>query len=637
MKKKKANRQKAVATVNQPAGTATAKKHPLPEQKNYRELIIILALTFIAYIPALQAGIVNWDDPDYVNKNFLTSGIANLLTTPLQGNYHPLTMLSLAFNYMISGEEPWSYHLLNLLLHLANTYLVFRLVMQLSNRKLVIASVTALLFGIHPMHVESVAWISERKDVLYGLFFIAGLISYTRFVDTNSRKQYLLTLLFLALAILSKPAAVIFPLVLFSIDFFRRRELSFKLVWEKIPFFILPLIFGVLTFLAQKEKGALDTEVFTAGTRFFMGFYGIMMYVVKLILPFRLSPFYPYPAINQPLPPEYYIGPFFFILLVVVAVYSWKRERVAAFGILFYITNLLLVLQFLPVGSAVIADRYTYIPYIGLFFIVGWLINRYAKDQMGKASYIVIPLALLLTILTFRQASVWTDGASLWDHAISVNPNSRAYDNRAQIYNEEKNFPKALEYYSEAIKLNTVDNEAYTNRGNIYFNSGKMDLAFQDYRMALSIKPDYYAALDNLGALYATRGQYDSALVYLNRALQVKKDYFSAYRNRGLTFMEMGRYEEAIKDFESFLSYSPGDADMYNAIGVCHRLGGKFQQALAAINKAIEIRQDPRFILNRSYTYSGLNNPQQARTDALTAKQNGVQLDPAYAAQLGIK
>ena len=205
MKKKKANRQKAAAAANQPAGTAPSKKLSLPEQKNYRELIIILALTFIAYIPALQAGTVNWDDPDYVNKNFLTSGISNLLTTPLQGNYHPLTMLSLAFNYMISGEDPWSYHLLNLLLHLANTWLVFRLVMLLSNRKLVIASVTALLFGIHPMHVESVAWISERKDVLYGLFFIAGLISYTRFVDTNNRRQYLLTLLFLACCGLLSP------------------------------------------------------------------------------------------------------------------------------------------------------------------------------------------------------------------------------------------------------------------------------------------------------------------------------------------------------------------------------------------------------------------------------------------------
>ena len=201
----------------------------------------IFVVTFLAFIPALSAGFVNWDDPDYVNNNILIkdfSHLSALITTPLQGNYHPLTMLSLAINYSISGLDAWSYHLFNILFHLLNCFLVFRLALLLSNKNIVIAFTTAVLFGVHPMHVESVAWISERKDVLYSLFFLAGLVSYTKYVDTGSKKQYGVTILFLVLSLMSKPAAVIFPVALFCIDLLRKRKFSFRLFLEKISFFI---------------------------------------------------------------------------------------------------------------------------------------------------------------------------------------------------------------------------------------------------------------------------------------------------------------------------------------------------------------------------------------------------------------
>ena len=632
MKKKKAGRQKAATETHKPV-----KPVPVPVKSYTRELLVIAILTILAYIPALRAGIVTWDDPDYVNAAFFRSGFSNFFTTPIQGNYHPLTMISLAINYSISGMDAWSYHLLNLLLHLFNCWLVFRFVMLLSNRNLVIAFTTALLFGIHPMHVESVAWISERKDVLYAVFFISGLISYTKYVDSGNRKQYLLAILFLILALASKPAAVIFPVVLFTIDLIRRRKFGWKLLMEKLPFFVLPLIMGIITFVAQKEKGAVDTEAFAMSTRILMGFYGIMMYIFKLFFPFNLSPFYPFPAINMKLPAEYYAGPVFFILLAVLCWYSWKRDRVITFGILFYLTNLLLVLQFLPVGSAVIADRYTYIPYIGLFYILGWLINRFAKGNIGRANTIILPVAIIFTILAFRQASIWISSETLWDHAIAVTPTSRAYDNRARLYSEEKNYAKALELFNEALKLNAIDNEGYSNRGNVYFNTNRLDLAYQDYKKALSIKPDYYPALDNIGALYAMRGQYDSALINLTHALAVKPDYISALRNRALTYLEIKKYDEAIKDFENFLKYSPDDPDIYNAIGVCYRLNGKYPEALTAINKALSIKQDPHFYLNRSYAYNSMKNLDLARKDAMTAKQNGLQLDAVYAKELGIQ
>src|SRR4030095_5333324 len=201
--------------------TKEVKISSLSTKQSNLALVIVLLFTFIAYIPALKAGFVNWDDPDYVSGNPLIKNISNLemiFTTPIQGNYHPLTVISLILNYYISGFDAWSYHLLNIILHLANCFLVFRLALLLSRNNLIIAFTTSLLFGIHPMHVESVAWVSERKDVLYSLFFLAGLISYTRYIDKGSKKQYWLTVLWLILSLLSKPAAVIFPVVLFCID-----------------------------------------------------------------------------------------------------------------------------------------------------------------------------------------------------------------------------------------------------------------------------------------------------------------------------------------------------------------------------------------------------------------------------------
>src|SRR5215470_14312460 len=179
--------------------TAKNKKTAPVKQATSREYLpffIILVACFLAYIPVLKAGFVNWDDPDYANEVFFKKGFSNLLTTPIQGNYHPLTVLSLFLNYLISGMNAWSYHLLNVILHMGNCILVFRLILLLSRGSVLIAFITAILFGIHPMHVESVAWVSERKDVLYGLFFIAGLISYTKFVDTGNRKQYVSAILF---------------------------------------------------------------------------------------------------------------------------------------------------------------------------------------------------------------------------------------------------------------------------------------------------------------------------------------------------------------------------------------------------------------------------------------------------------
>ena len=630
---------------------------------------LILIITFIIYIPALSAGFVNWDDPDYVGgNNYLIrdlSRLPELLTTPVQGNYHPLTMFSLALNFAISGDNEWSYHLFNIIFHLVNCFLVYRLAFLLSRSNPLIAFVTSFLFAIHPLHVESVAWISERKDVLYALFFIAGHISYTKYIDTSSKKQYWLTLLFVILSLMSKPAAVIFPVSLFCIDFLRRRQFLFKLFIEKILFFIPAIIMGLLTINAQKTVGATGEEYFGLAKNILFGFYGIMMYLVKMIIPFKLSAFYPFPPLNEKLPVAYYFAPLFTLLLAAVTYFTWKKYRFIAFGIAFYIANLLLVLQIFSVGSAVIAERYTYVPYIGLFFIAGCLLDRFAKGNLTKAYAVLAPVTIIFSVLSFLQVKTWKSGETLWDNVIKNQPCSRAYSARATLFRRDanklkqeadqaknakreqeatlkyaeanKNYQQAINYYTEAVKINAIDHESYNNRANIYMDQNNFNAAIVDYKQALVVKPDYYVAFDNLGALYARRGMYDSALYFFSKTLEQKPDYKPTYNNRAITFMSLKRYDEAIKDWQRYLSYQPNDPDVTNTIGECYRMLGKNQEALRFINTAIQLNPQAAYFLNRAYTYKNLNNIENARNDALAAKKAGIQLEATFAASLGIQ
>ena len=654
-KKKKASKHIHNKPVKSPATTVPSWHLP-----------VILMITFLIYLPVLNAGFVNWDDPDYVIDNFRIKDISNiveLITIPVQGNYHPLTMISLAINYQISGDAAWSYHLFNLLFHLVNCVLVYRLAFALG-KNIAVAFITSLLFGIHPLHVESVAWVSERKDVLYALFFIAGHITYTKYIDTGIKKQFWLTLLFLMLSLLSKPAAVIFPFSLICIDILRGRNFGIKLISEKIIFIIPALIFGLLTLRAQQTTGATGEVYFNFFQNILFGCYGIMMYFLKLIFPFSQSAFYPFPPLNENLPYVYYLSPVFTLGLITIIYLSWKKFKPIAFGISFYIVNLLLVLQVFTVGSAVIAERYTYIPYIGLFYIAGFFIDRLTKKNNKKAFTIIAPIGLFFATLTYFYVQVWRNGETLWDNVIKYQPGSKAYDYRANLLKKEANeilgtantlkaqgklneansafteadmkYRLALQYYTTAISLNKIDHESFNNRANLYMDLNKFDSALLDYRNSLTVNPTYHVTYDNLGAMFARMNQLDSALYYLNKAIELKPDYKPAYSNRGLTLMALQRYIDAIKDWEFFLELQPNDPIVYNTIGLCYQKMSKHNESLKYFNKAITLNPLPPFLLNRSYAYFYLNNLSQARVDAQAAKQAGADIPITYLQQLGL-
>jgi len=546
-------------------------------------------------------------------------------------------MVSLAVNYAMSGLKPLSYHLLNLILHLLNTFLVYRLASRLSKNNNVISFATALLFGIHPLHVESVAWVSERKDVLYAFFFLLGLISYVRYIEKALLKDLFFTFIWFALSILSKPAAIIFPVVLFTIDFFYKRKISGKILLEKIPFILLSALFAWLTLGAQKTVGATDkAAVFSFGDRILFGFYGYAMYFLKTIFPVNLVAFYPTPPINEALPSYFFITPVFFLATVILCLLTWRKNRVVTFGFLFYFVNLLLVLQLVVIGSALMADRYTYIPLIGLFFMAGWLLDKNFRDKPSLAFGIISVVGIVFTVVTYNQAGTWKSGETLWDNVIKKVPSSKAYTIRAEVYKKQGNKEKALAYYNEAIGMNAADAEALGNRGNIYFDMQQDSLALIDYNRALAINPDFVPALSNKGSLLSRSGKYEEGLKFLEHALALKPDYAPAIRNRGTTYFNMKQYEKAIEDFKKYVTYEPGEAEIYNTIGVCYQSTGNYEMSVQAFTDAIDKDAQPLYFLNRSISFRELGKIDEARKDALYARGAGLKLNPEYEKVLGL-
>ena len=568
MKKKKENKKQNSSIKN-----GTVKIPVLTKGDNFFGIFIILLFTFIAYLPVLKAGFVNWDDPQYVYENTLLTSFSHLkeiLTTPVQGNLHPLTMLSLAFNYSISGQNAWSYHLLNLLFHLANTILVYILARRLSKENEIISITTALLFALHPMHVESVAWVSERKDVLYSFFYLLGLISYTKYSDTNKRIPYLLSLIWLVLSLASKPAAVIFPVALFTIDLLRKRKFNLLLITEKIPFFVVSAVLGYLTLHIQSTEGATQGQnYFGFNDRFFFGFYGFLMYISKLIFPVNLVPFYPFPAVKESLPFLYYLSPVFFIAICFLCIKTIKNSIVFAFGFSFYFLNLILVLQFFIVGSAIIADRYTYIPYIGIFYIIGWLIDKWQGKSLKKAFVCIVIPGIILSTLTYNQAQTWKNSSTLWDHAINVHPSFRAYNNRGLVYQVEGNNEKALEYYNKIIKMTPNYAEVYINRGILFANEKKFAESLKDYNHALNLQPGNFLIYYNRGNLMGNMQKYEEAIKDFSQAITLKNDYGPAYFGRGLAENFSGAKDLCCSDLQraSSLKFKPANDAL---LSLCH-------------------------------------------------------------------
>lgn len=608
--------------------------------KNNIWILGTLLLTMVLYLPSLQNDFVNWDDQLYVYENplifDLIGNFGRIIVEPVAGNYHPVTVLTLALDYSIGGLNPFYYHLTNLLWHLFNVVLVFWFVYSLSNRNTLVSGIATLLFAIHPMHVEPVAWISSRKDLVYTAFFLLSLVTYFKYLAKEKWTWLLGSLVLFILSAAAKPAAVILPLVLFLIDYLKVRPLTLKLALEKIPFFIVSLAFGLLTISAQQAGGAVgDFETYTIFQRILFGCYGLMMYLYKAFVPLNMTNLYSYPVISEGLPFSYYLAPVV-VLLVIGLVHKFRNDRKVVFAALFFLVNLLLVLQIMTVGSAILADRYTYIPYISLGFLLGY-IWLFVMGLGQKPKQIMIGLGLVITVLfswmTYRQTQVWKNGETLWKHAIQVEPISRNHAALGDFYQKKGAFDQALAKFTDAINLKPGKYDHWGDRGTTYFKMGNYAAAIQDFQKSLELKPEAEKVHRNMGSALGAAGRYNEALGYFNRALELEPNFPDALLDRGNLYIYLQNYDQALSDFQAYLNTDPISPSFkaFNGIGVAYYYKGDYQQAINFYSQAIALNpNDGQVYYNRSVCYSNLGNKQQALSDALAAQKRGMAVDATY-------
>jgi hypothetical protein len=573
-------------------------------------LLASVAIAALCFFPMLSNGFTNWDDESYVIKNALLRGPdwPGIFSQEVVGNYHPLTIATLAINYQLTGLEASSYLLTNYFLHLINIALVFQFVYLISDSKTKVAFFVALIFGIHPMHVESVVWIAERKDVLYTFFFLLSLIKYLHYLQSGKKINYWLCFLFFLLSLFSKPAAIVLPLVLLLLDYWKGRTISGKVIIEKIPFFIFSLLLALITLKIQSTTAIVKLDSYPLWTRPLLGCYSIMIYFFRFFIPYPLSTLHPFPKTDH-LEWPYLISPIFIIAFLFFLWYQ-RKNRLIIFSVLFFIVNLLLIIHIISIGSSVVSERYTYVPYIGISFMFGMWLSRY-KNPVSE--YIYWAAVSLITVvfgyITFQRIGIWKDSTTLWTNVINQYPDAPlprtnlanynivlagdpAYSNQSKAL-----YQQALDDCNAALLNKPDDEQALANRQNIYLNLIQDSLAFADAEKLIKLYPNNKSGYYTRGAVYNRANQPDKALADLNKCLSLDAtiDWGFSYR-ASILFNSFKRYAEALSDY----------------------------------NKAIELNPQANHYLNRSYCYYYLGDHIKAKRDAQTAVAMGATIPDDY-------
>jgi len=642
-------------------------------------LYTTLIATFIFLLPTLFNDWVNWDDPIYVIDNYLIrdfsfEGIKKMFTTNhVLGAYVPIVLVSWSLDYAFSGLSPMTFHITNLLFHLLNVGLVFYLTKQISTR-VEVAFITALLFGIHPMHVETVAWITARKDLLYSLFLIGGLIAYTKYIKgraSEAKKYYVICFVLFVLSLLSKGTAVVFPLILFVFDFLKKRNNLRKMFLEKLPFFALSFWFTSMAIRAQDMSGALESRIHPSVLEALAtGFYGYFSYLVKVIWPFNLSVYQPYPmAIGESYPWYYYASAIPVLMIFGLMMLKLKQWKKFGFGMAFFFLSLIPVIQVLPFGASVTADRFAYLPYFGLFYILGvGFIKLLDKLKQFRKHIIIVGVIYLFVLggVTFSYATTWKDSETLWTNVIKhypknynaylnrsahridlkqydgafqdcekgivLNPkNSTLFHNRAIVQNKYGRKKEAIIDYTRAIKLDKNYASAYLNRGLVHEGLGESQKALLDINKFLKIKPREQLGFYNRGLLFKKMGKYANAVSDFSKAIMLDPNFYQSYMNRAIAFTELGKKELAISDFNSVIKLKPYFATAYTKKGDLFLDLNSFDYALESYNKAILLdRNQVDVFINRGFIRLNMKHYELALEDFNQALVNAPQNHLVY-------
>ena len=622
-----------------------AKKKQKPKKKTGRKsapahssgfkfslpLLAVLLITTLVFSGTLSNDFVNWDDDVNIlendNLNDFTAQNVGRIFHPeygrVIGNYNPLPIFTFAVEKAIFGLNPTVFHFTNLLLHLCCVFLVWLLGRRLG-LSVWAAAFLALLFGIHPMRVESVAWATERKDVLFGVFYFGAMLTWLRYLTDKGKKYFLATLGLFVLALFSKIQAVSLPLTLLVLDYWQKRDLRFKLLIEKIPFFALSLVFGLAGIYFLGEDGSLeDATKYTFLERLLVGAYSYCVYLVKAVVPYRMSPMYPYPA---SLSGAFYAAPAAVAVVAALFFYAFKKNwRVTAFSIAFFTVNVMFVLQILGAGQGYIADRFTYIPYFGLFFGAAWGVDYLLKNKPQMKTAVAAACAVLFlayAATTYQQVKIWKNGLTLWTHVLKYYDYvTTPWVNLGHYHRDLKQRDKALQYYSKALDINGKKGEIYNSRGKLYFDSGQNDLALADFEKAVQFSPEVAEIHINRGAAYGMGGDFDKALENINAGLAIDPRHKNGLLNRSKIYMMRNQAAEAQADHKIILELDPNNADIWFEYGQTQNLLGDPAAGLQSMNRAVELNPNNKaFYRERAKVQQKLGNTAAAQQDMQRAQ-----------------
>ncbi len=587
-------------------------------------VIILSAVTVAAYWGVLDHQFINYDEPDYVTDNpHVVTGLTLANVTwafgaGYAGNWHPLTWVSHMLDCQLYGLKPFGHHLTNLLLHAANTVLLFLFLRRTTGAPWC-STFGAALFALHPLHVESVAWVAERKDVLSTFFGLVSLLAYARFAqDTSSRPAppasaaeksqvqksgpwtvyYFLALLFLALGLMSKPMLVTMPLLLLLLDYWPlRRMVSLgKLVAEKIPFFLLVVGSSIVTFIVQQKAGAVSSlEALSPEFRVSNALISYVRYIWKMIWPENLAVFYPVPS-PAAWPLELVLGASLLLALISVGSVKWARKAPYFFvGWWWYVISLLPVIGLIQVGQQAMADRYSYIPLIGLFVAMVWGIAALQARLSLTAGWVAAAGAALLTacgLLTWRQSAYWSTTTTLFEHAIAATgDNAVAQNNLGVSLQDAGDWAGAESHFAEAVRIKPRYADALENLGLCREKQGRRAEAIEFLQKALEIKPGPVTCY-NAAKMFGEEGDWPRAVEHYRRALELKPDFVKARYNLAVLLAKQGRGDEAASEYEEVLRLAPDFPEAHASFGALLAAQGKLDQAIAQFNAALKASPD---------------------------------------------
>ena len=600
---------------------------------------LVLA-TLSVYAPVLRNGFITYDDPDYVTSNpqvqaGLTShGVSWALTTWRTGNWHPLTWLSHMLDVSLFGMSPAGHHATSLALHALNTVLLF-VFLHLATGSRVRSAFVAGLFALHPLHVESVAWVAERKDVLSAAFGLSALVAWTFHAGSGHgdaghaqlehtgrrgagpvgrpRAPYGAALFLFALGLLAKPMLVTLPFLLLLLDLwpFRRirppgagdagagaagREHLARLVLEKTPFFALAAASGIVTILAQRSEGAVSSLArWSFGIRLANAAVAYVEYLAMAVWPARLAIFYPMPRAV----PVAAAAAAALVLVIACGLAVWlsRRRAYITTGWFWYLGMLVPVIGIVKVGGQSMADRYTYLPLIGIFLIASWglhdLLGRGPRGRRPGLLFtgVAVAVCLALAATTRAQLGYWKDSETLYTRARAVTrDNTLALYNLGCLYASQGREEIASAQFAEAIRIDPSDARARANLGASWFRQGRADEALHELQEAVRLDPQDAVARASLGTVLIGMGRLEEALAQESEAVRLRPDLAEGHLNLGVVYGRLGRADDAIREYQEAVRLDPGSADARGNLGAALANRGRAPEALPQLTAAVSLR-----------------------------------------------